>query len=71
MIRVTNTGVTTVADNRGKILLTGPQDEAWTTLAEVPYASRPVETVFMKLEPYVTLILLALAAVIFFGGRFI
>jgi len=71
MIRVTNTGVTTVVDDRGATLLTGPQDEAWTSLVEVPYQSHPTDTVFSHIEPYITLILLALMALIFLAGRLI
>jgi apolipoprotein N-acyltransferase len=71
MIRVTNTGLTTVIDKKGKTLLTGPQDEPWTILTDVPYSSRPMHTVFESVEPYVTLILLSLVLIIFFVGRLI
>jgi len=69
MIRVTNTGITAVANNKGEILLRGPQDVPWTAVAQVPYLNKPPQTIFYYIEPYVVFIFLGLLFLVLTSRR--
>jgi apolipoprotein N-acyltransferase len=69
LIRVTNTGISSVINRKGEVLIKSPQDIPWATVAEVPFLSQPANTVYYNLQPAYLFILLGLLALIFFTGR--
>ena len=70
MVRVTNTGMSVVADLRGKILTQGPQNVEWAGVAQIPYLSSPPQTFFSFITPWLSVIFIALVLLAFYLGRF-
>ena len=69
LIRVTNTGISTVILSDGKILEQSPLDEEWVKVFDVPYHSSPPPTFYMKLSGNWIGILLLLIGSVILGDR--
>lgn len=63
MIRATNTGISTIADMTGKMLISGPQNVEWTGGATLRYRTQPTKTVYQCLAPWMTWIFVLIAAI--------
>ena len=69
LIRVTNTGISTVILSDGTILEHSPLHEEWLKIFEVPYHSTPPSTFYVKLSENWIWILFLLIGSIIFGDR--
>ncbi len=69
LIRVTNTGISTVILSDGTILEHSPLDREWFGIFDVPYHSTPPSTFYMKLCGNWIWILLLLIGTVILGNR--
>ena len=69
LIRVTNTGISTVILSDGKILEYSPLNEEWFKIFDVPYHSTPPSTFYMKLSENWIWILFLLIGSVILGDR--
>ena len=70
LIRVTNTGISTVILSSGKILELSPLNKKWVKVFDVPYASTPPTTFYAKLSENWIWILLLLIGFVILGDQF-
>jgi apolipoprotein N-acyltransferase len=68
LVRVTNTGITIIADSTGKILSRGPQNRSWSDTLQLPYFQHPKTTLFSRIVGSLTFIFLGLAILTVFLG---
>ncbi len=69
LIRVTNTGISTVILHDGKVLDFSPRNEEWYKVYDVPFHSTPPSTFYVKLSGKWPGILLFLIGLILVGDR--
>jgi apolipoprotein N-acyltransferase len=70
LVRVTNTGLSTVMLASGQLMAVSPLSQAWIHLYEVPYATKPGTTLFMTWGYYlIPATLVAALMLISLGGR--
>jgi apolipoprotein N-acyltransferase len=69
LLRPTNTGLSVAVDAHGQIQTVGPQKVEMAQVLEVPYSSHPRPTVFSKLVPWMTSLLLGLSILVILLGR--
>lgn len=69
VLRVTNTGISTVALASGEVLRLSPIGEAWAGLYEVPFLRDPAPTFYQRWFYLVPTLLWAGLAVLVIGGR--
>jgi apolipoprotein N-acyltransferase len=66
LIRVTNTGISTVILHTGKVLDFSPRDQEWYKVYDVPYHSTPPSTFYAKISgkwPWILLLLIGLTLI--------
>ncbi len=69
LIRVTNTGISTVILHDGQVLEQSPRNEEWYKVYDVPFHSVPPSTFYAKISKKWPLILLILIGLIVGGDR--
>ncbi len=69
LVRVTNTGISTVIRHDGKVLDFSPRNEKWYKVYDVPFHSTPPSTFYVKLSGNWPWILLLLIGLIIAGDR--
>ena len=69
MIRVTNTGLSTVIHSDGRILKHSPHNQEWFETFDIPYHSTPPSTFYANLAKNWPWILLLLIGAMILGGR--
>jgi apolipoprotein N-acyltransferase len=69
LVRVTNTGISTVIEQNGQVHEFSPRDEEWYRVYEVPFHSTPPGTFYAKLSNKWPSILFVLMALIIARGR--
>ena len=70
LIRATNTGISSVVLANGDILATSPTRSKWSGAFEVPYLSKPKQTIYQK-WPWLTDALLLLLLAVFLGSNYL
>lgn len=69
LVRVTNTGISTVILPNGKVFDHSPRNQEWFKTYEIPFASTPQSTFYVKLAEKWPWILLLCMALIVIGDR--
>lgn len=68
IVRLTNTGITVAANDKGEILLQGPQNQEWAGTHTLRFESNPKQTVYFFIAPYLSYVFIGLVLIVIVLG---
>ena len=69
LIRLTNTGITSVVNARGRVLIESTHGKPWGQIVKVPFSSHPTSTFYPKIAEHWTFCLILALLAVLIGNR--